>query len=112
MQRYFDTVQDANGRAVAGATVTVYTSGVANPLPVIYQTTGSKTAPSVQNNPMTTDPLGNFGFAAPDGTYDIVISGGGIPTKTLANVNFFDGGITYPSPMLGTVTSVSLSAPA
>ena len=93
MQRYFDTVQDANGRAVAGATVTVYTSGVVNPLPVIYQTAGSKTAPSVQNNPMTTDPLGNFGFAAPDGTYDIVISGGGIPTKTLPNVNFFDGGI-------------------
>ena len=112
MQRYFDTVQDANGRAVAGATVTVYTSGVANPLPVIYQTTGSKTVPAVQNNPMTTDPLGNFGFAAPDGTYDIVISGGGIPTKTLPNVNFFDGGITYPSPMLGTVTSVSFSAPA
>lgn len=112
MQRHFGVVQDPNGRAVANATVTVYTSGVANPLPVIYQTTGSKTAPAVQDNPMTTDALGNYGFAAPDGTYDIVISGGGIPTKTLPNIDLFDGGITYPSPMLGTVTSVSFSAPA
>jgi len=112
MQRFQGTVQDANGRAVASATVTVYTSGVVNPLPVIYQAAGSKTAPAVQSNPISTDSLGNFGFAAPDGTYDVVISGGGIPTKTLPNINFFDGGITYPSPMLGTVTSVSMTAPA
>lgn len=112
MQRHFGVVQDPNGRAVANATVTVYTSGVANPLPVIYQTTGSKTAPAVQDNPMTTDALGNYGFAAPDGTYDIVISGGGIPTKTLPFVDLFDGGVTYPSPQLGTVTSVALTAPA
>jgi len=112
MQRFQGTVQDANGRAVASATVTVFTSGVVNPLPVIYHAAGSKTAPAVQANPITTDALGNFGFAAPDGTYDVVISGGGIPTKTLPNINFFDGGITYPSPMLGTVTSVSMTAPA
>lgn len=109
MQRFFGSVQDANGRAVAGATVTIYTSGVVNPLPIIYLTAGSKTAPAQQTNPMTTDALGNYGFAAPDGTYDVVISGGGIPTLTLANVNLFDGGITYPSPQLGTVTSVDMS---
>jgi len=112
MQRWFDTVQDANGRAVANATVTVYTAGAVNPLPTIYQAAGDKTAPATQGNPFTTDALGNYSFAAPDGTYDIVISGGGIPTKTLPNLDFFDGGVTYPSPMLGTVTSVSLSAPA
>jgi len=112
VQRFFGQVQDANGRSVANATITVYTSGVANPLPIIYLTTGSKTIPAAQTNPMSSDALGNFGFAAPDGTYDIVITGGGIPTKTLSYVNLFDGGISYPSPQLGTVTSVSLSAPA
>lgn len=109
MQRWFGNVQDANGRAVANATVTVYTSGVINPLPVIYVTSGSKTAPAAQANPMLSDALGNYGFAAPDGTYDIVITGGGIPTKTLPFIDFFDGGVTYPSPMLGTVTSVGFS---
>jgi len=112
MQRFFGTVQDTNGRAVVGATVTVYTAGVVTPLPAIYVTDGSLTSPASQANPMLTDSLGNYGFAAPDGTYDIVISGGGIPTKTLAGVNMVDGLITYPSPALGTVTSVSMTAPS
>jgi hypothetical protein len=112
MQRWNGTIQDANGRSVSNATITVYTAGVLNPLPVIYQASGSKTAPSTQLNPMSSDALGNYAFAAPDGTYDIQISGGGISTKTLTNVNFFDGGIVYPSPALGTVTSVSLTTPA
>lgn len=112
MQRFFGTVQDTNGRAVVGATVTVYTAGVVTPLPAIYVTDGSLTSPASQTNPMLSDALGNYGFAAPNGTYDIVISGGGIPTKILAGVNMVDGLITYPSPALGTVTSVSMTAPS
>ena len=112
MQRFFGTVQDTNGRAVVGATVTVHTAGVVTPLPAIYVTDGSLTSPASQTNPMLSDALGNYGFAAPNGTYDIVISGGGIPTKILAGVNMVDGLITYPSPALGTVTSVSMTAPS
>jgi hypothetical protein len=112
MQRFNGVVQDATGRAVPNAIITVFTAGVTNPLPNIYVAVGSKISPSVSTNPFQADVLGNYSFAAPDGTYDIQISGGGIPTKILPNVNFFDGGITYPSPMLGTVTSVSLTTPS
>ena len=112
MQRYSNVVQEANGRAVENATITVYTSGVASPLPNLFQAAGSKTAPATLGNPFTTDVFGNYSFAAPDGTYDIVISGGGIPTKTLPNINFFDGGISGPSPALGTVTNVGMTVPA
>lgn len=112
MQRYFGSIQDANGNAIPNASVTVYNTGIANPVASIYAASGSALAPAGQANPMVTDALGNFGFAAPDGRYDIVISGGGIPTITLPNLCLFDNTVTYPSPQLGTVTSVSLAAPA
>lgn len=112
MQRYFDVVQNDNGRAVPNATITVRTAGVVNPLPNIFQAGGSRTAPASLNNPFTTDPYGNYAFAAPNGTYDIVITGGGIPTKILPNINFYDAADASASPALGTVTDVSLSMPA
>lgn len=112
MQRYFGVVQDQTGRPVEGASVTVYTTGVANPLPAIYQSAGSRTAPAPQSNPMTTDPNGEYSFAAPDGSYDIAITGGGIGSKTIPNVILYDDLNTLPSPQLGTVTSVGLSAPS
>lgn len=112
MQRYSDVVQNDNGRAIPNATITVRTAGVVNPLPNIYQAGGDRVAPASQNNPFTTDPYGNYAFAAPNGTYDIVITGGGIPTKILPNINFYDAVDASASPALGTVTDVSLSMPA
>lgn len=111
MQRYFGVVQDQTGRPVEGASVTVYTTGVSNPLPVVHQAAGSRTTPAIQSNPMVTDSNGEFSFAAPDGSYDIAITGGGVSSKTLPNVILYDDLNTLPSPALGTVTSVGLSAP-
>lgn len=112
MQRYFDVAQDQQGNAIPNAQVTVYTSGVANPLPIIYAASGSLTAPAQQNNPITTDANGAFSFAAPNGQYDIQISGGSAPTITKPNIILFDCLQSFPSPALGTVTSVGLSLPA
>lgn len=95
-----------------GASVTVLTSGVANPLPNIYQAAGSRTAPAVQLNPITTDANGEYSFSAPDGIYDIQITGGDISSKTIPNVILYDDLTTSPSPALGTVTSVGMSVPS
>lgn len=109
MLRYFGTAQDKQGNAIPNATITVYTAGVTNPLPTIYATTGSRTAPAGQSNPLTADANGNFGFAAANGLYDIVITGSGIPTTTIPNVVMYDG-LDAPG-VPGAITSVGLSMP-
>ena len=112
MKRWYGVVQDQTGRPIQGASVSVYASGTITPLVTIYAATGSRTAPVTQTNPMTTDANGEYAFAAADGNYDIVITGGSIASKTLSNVIFVDELTTFPSPSLGTVTSVGLSLPA
>jgi len=112
MKRFYGVVQDQTGRPVDGASVSVYAAGTTTPLVTIYAAAGSRTAPVGQSNPMTTDANGEYSFAAADGNYDIIITGGSIATKTIPNVIFVDELTTFPSPSLGTVTSVSLSLPA
>jgi len=112
MKRWHGVVQDQTGRPIQGATVSVYATGTTTPLVTIYSASGSRTAPVTQTNPMTTDANGEYSFAAADGDYDIVITGGSIATKTIPNVILVDELTTFPSPQLGTVTSVSLSLPA
>jgi len=112
MKRWYGVVQDQTGRPIQGASVSVYASGTVTPLVTIYASSGSRTAPVTQTNPMTTDANGEYAFAAADGNYDIVITGGSIASKTLSNVIFVDELTTFPSPQLGTVTSVSLSLPS
>ena len=112
MKRWYGVVQDQTGRPIQGASVSVYASGTVTPLVTIYAASGSRTAPVTQTNPMTTDANGEYAFAAADGNYDIVITGGSIASKTLSNVIFVDELTTFPSPSLGTVTSVGLSLPA
>ena len=112
MKRWHGVVQDQTGRPIQGASVSVYAAGTVTPLVTIYSASGSRTAPSTQLNPMTTDANGEYSFAAPDGDYDIVITGGSIASKTIPNVILVDELTTFPSPQLGTVTSVSLSLPA
>jgi hypothetical protein len=112
MKRWYGVVQDQTGRPIQGASVSVYASGTITPLVTIYAASGSRTAPVTQTNPMTTDANGEYSFAAADGNYDISITGGSIASKTIPNVIFVDELTTFPSPQLGTVTSVGLSLPS
>ena len=105
------TVQDPNGNAVPYGTVTVYPAGSATPS-VVYPATGSATPTVPMANPITADAYGRWQCALPDGRYDLTFSGGSFPSYTLPNICVFDNTITYPSPMLGTVTSVQMAAPA
>lgn len=105
------TVQDPNGNAVPYGTVTVYPAGSATPS-VVYPATGSATPTVPMANPITADAYGRWQCALPDGRYDFTFSGGSFPSYTIPNVCVFDNTITYPSPMLGTVTSVQIAVPA
>lgn len=111
MQRFYGVVQNQAGLPVEGAAVSVTPAG-SSTLAIIYQASGSRTAPSSQANPITTDPNGEYSFAAADGLYDITITGGDISSKLIANVILYDDLNTAPSPALGTVTSVSATVPA
>lgn len=114
MQRIGDEYQvtDPNGNAVNAATITVVDSASQVALGSVYTSAGSFTAPPSSPNPFTTDVLGRWRIALPDGRYDFVISGSTFPTYTIPSVGVFDNTVTYPSPMLGTVTSVGLTLPA
>lgn len=113
MQRIGDefTVIDPNGNAVPGATIAIYDSGTST-LSSVYSATDIVTPTVTQANPFTTDTYGRWRVALPDGRYDIQVSGGSFPTYTIPKVCVFDNTITYPSPMLGTVTSVAVGVPA
>jgi hypothetical protein len=111
---FTDSAFDQFGNAAAGATVTVYSvvGGVvqASPLPSIYSAASSITAtPVAIANPLTTDSLGRFSFGAPDGFYQIQVSGSTFPTYTIYR-NFVAAAATGAGS--GTVTSVALSLPA
>lgn len=105
-------VTDPNGNAVGAATVTVVDSATQVALTSVYEPGGSFTAPTAKANPFVTDSLGRWKISLPDGRYDFVISGSTFPTYTVESVAVFDSTVTYPSPMLGTVTSVGLTLPA
>ena len=105
------TVQDPNGNAVPYGTVTVYPAGGTAPS-VVYPATGSATPTVPMANPITADAYGRWQCALPDGRYDLTFSGGSFPSYTISNVCVFDNTITYPSPMLGTVTSIQIAVPA
>jgi hypothetical protein len=83
MQRYYDTVTDQRGNALAGARVAVQ-SGWTNV--AIYSDDGS----TRQANPMTTDASGGFSFYAANGTYDLVVTNNGASTSLPARVTLFD----------------------
>lgn len=111
---YSDVAQDQFGNAVAGATITVRSisggSVVASPLPSIYSASSSVgSTPVATSNPMTSDAIGRYAFGAPDGFYQIEISGGTFPTYYIYR-NFVAAAATGAGS--GTVTSVALSLPA
>ena len=90
MQRYYGQAIDSEGRGYPGASVTVKVAGT-NTLATLYYAQGDINYPNPYGmNPITTDPLGNFSFAIANGTYDITVSGLGIPTKSYFNVTISD----------------------
>lgn len=106
------TVVDANGNGVNAATVTVYDSVTLLALANVYEATGSLTAPASKVNPFTTDSVGRWAISLPDGRYNFAYTGGNFANYTDYNICVFDNTITYPSPALGTVTSVAQTVPA
>jgi|688.fasta_scaffold275956_1 hypothetical protein len=85
MQRYFDVVQNRQGTAVVGATVTVYDSN--GNLATLYSN-NSGTAPS--SNPVYTNSDGEYAFYAANGTYSLQIAATGYAGETKPGVVLFD----------------------
>lgn len=85
MRNYIDSVANASGIPVSGASVTIYYTGTTTK-PTIYSDDGVTPI----TNPVTTNSLGRYGFYVDDGRYDLVISGTGISTITLADQEIFD----------------------
>lgn len=75
MEHYSNVAQDQNGRAIVGATVTVYTADTTTPAS-IYSDNGL----TVKSNPFTTGIDGIYDFYAADGKYDIQITKFGYTT--------------------------------
>jgi len=85
MQRYYNSFRDKEGRGFPGAVVTVYVTGTTT-LADLYSPNGDLTSPPSIGNPLSTDANGFFGFAVLNGTYDIVLSGGSVPTVNMPNI--------------------------
>jgi hypothetical protein len=85
MQRYYDTVTDQRGNALAGARVAVQSGGTNV---AIYSDDGV----TLKTNPMTTDASGGFSFYAANGTYDLVVtSATGVVSSLPSRAHLFDG---------------------
>lgn len=84
MQRYFDVVQNRQGTAVVGATVTVYDAN--GNLATLY----SNNSGAASSNPVYTNSDGEYAFYAANGTYSITIAFAGYATETKPGVVLFD----------------------
>ncbi len=89
MQKYSDVVQDTNGNAVVGASVTIKLSADDSTATIYSTNTGT-----AQSNPITTDSDGRFTFYAKDGTYYAAVSRSGVtaengPSFTLTDISGF-----------------------
>ncbi|WP_217589744.1 carboxypeptidase-like regulatory domain-containing protein [Burkholderia sp. GbtcB21] len=86
MQKFQDAVLMTNGQPAANVQVTVlnYPSLTA---PTIYSDNGVTQYPS---NVLTTDSLGNFSFYAPNGHYQLTVSGAGIQTAIRSDIILLD----------------------
>lgn len=104
-EHYSNDARDQNGRAISGATITVYHVGTTT-LATIYSDNGV----NVKANPFTTALDGVYDFYAADGRYDIRITKTGYtsvywdPAKT-AGLTLFDAnefivpyGASFPAP--------------
>lgn len=86
MQKYQDAVLMTNGQPAANVQVTVLNYPSLT-VPTIYSDNG---VTPYSSNVLTTDPLGNFSFYAPNGHYQLTVSGAGIQTATKSDVILLD----------------------
>jgi hypothetical protein len=84
MQKYQDVVLDRRGNVKAGASVLVST--LAGAQATIYSDDGV----TETGNPLTTGSDGSFAFYAADGRYTLTISGQGLTTKTVSDIQLED----------------------
>lgn len=98
MQKYADTVTTRSGKAVAGASITVYNQGTTTPA-TIYSDNGITPITG-----LATDSLGKFEFYAADGRYDIEISGTGIQTQLQTDILLEDPA-DNPAPTVAALSS-------
>lgn len=103
-----DVAFGANGRPLAGATITVCTSGATgspcSPLATLY-TDATLTVPSP--NPFQADGLGNYHFYALPGRYVLQISGSGMNSYTIKDA-ILPNDPSTPSFSSVTATSIAL----
>lgn len=86
MQKHVDNVQDFEGNAVSGVTVTIRVT-LTQALATIFSDNLSP-VPTPLANPFTNDSDGEFFFFAPNDEYDIILSGGAAETRP--NITLFD----------------------
>lgn len=86
MQKFINAVQDLNGNAVTGGSVTVYTDSGHTTKATIY----SDNSLTVAANPLTTDSNGVFSFYAANGRYYLQASKVGVLTQNFDDVLIFD----------------------
>jgi len=85
MEKYYSAVLNTYGNVVSNAIITVYISGTLE-LATIYSDEGI----TPKENPFLTDENGRFEFYAPDGKYDIEVSGEGIQTYKIRDITIVD----------------------
>lgn len=86
MRKYFDTILSADGKPVAGASVTVALLGSTSPTSIFSNSAGS----TPLTNPLTTDANGFFEFYAADGRYTLIITANGYSTRTVTDIALDD----------------------
>jgi len=90
MQRHEDIVLNQIGTPIPGVTVTVRIQNAtpgSGALATIYSDDGSTV---ISGSAVTTDTFGRFFFFAPDGKYDLTVTGTGITTYILADTEIAD----------------------
>lgn len=85
MKHFEDYLVNQIGLAISNATVTVKLAGTATNA-TIYSDDGV----TPKTNPLTSDISGKYDFYVADGRYDIVITGTGLTTRTLSDVEIGD----------------------
>jgi hypothetical protein len=96
-------------KSFPSCTVTVFLAGTGTPATIFSDNAGS---PTPLGNPFTAQSNGSWQFYAAQGLYDVVLSGGGLPTSfTLSGVGLFDSNaITTINATTLTVTGVTTLA--
>lgn len=102
MEKYQDNVQNRQGKAIQGASVLVKTYP-AGAVATIYSDDGV----TMTTNPLTTNANGYFSFYAADGRYTLEISGTGIDTTILTDIEIAE---SLPPAISGDLSSTSNSA--